>query len=305
MKVKKWNDLTVKDDYMFKRLMSCRDICIRLLNSILTFEVVDIEYLNTEKDFKFYHEAKGVRLDVFVKDTEKNVYNIEMQVSSNKTDFANRIRYYQGMMDTSLLERGKQYRNLNKTFIIFICPFKLFDGKRCFYTFRNICVEDKSIELEDGATKILISTKGTDLESVNEDLNAFLRYVNGDSVKDSGFVHDIASTMENIKKDERERGYYMNLIIEMQKRERIGEKRGKKIGKEIGEKIGEKRGKEIGEKISVVNNIKSLMGSLNMSVEAVMNALNIPSEDRDLYSRLVADPSFCEEYFKDASNFAK
>ena len=89
----------------------------------------------------------------------------------------------------------------------------------------------------------------------------------------------------------------MNFIIEMQKRERIGEKRGRKIGKEIGEKRGEK--------ISVVNNIKSLMGSLNMSIEAVMNALNIPSEDRDLYSRLVADPSFCEEYFKDASNFAK
>ena len=99
----------------------------------------------------------------------------------------------------------------------------------------------------------------------------------------------------------RERGYYMNLIIEMQKRERIGEKRGKKIGKEIGEKIG----KEIGEKISVVNSIKSLMGSLNMSIEAVMNALNIPSEDRDLYSRLVSDPSFCEKYFKDASNFSK
>ena len=48
-----------------------------------------------------------------------------MQVSQ-KSNFPKRMRYYQGMIDLNLIERGADYNVLRKSYIIFICPF---DGK--------------------------------------------------------------------------------------------------------------------------------------------------------------------------------
>ena len=53
-----------------------------------------------------------------------------------------RTRYYQSMIDTDLLETGADYDDLNKTIIIFICPFDPFGKGRYIYTFRNFCAQD-------------------------------------------------------------------------------------------------------------------------------------------------------------------
>ena len=46
------------------------------------------------------------------------------------------------MIDTDLLETGADYDDLNKTIIIFICPFDPFGTGRHIYTFRNFCAQD-------------------------------------------------------------------------------------------------------------------------------------------------------------------
>ena len=76
-------------------------------------------------------------------------------------DLCKRMRYYQGLIDLDKLKRGQHYSELGKVFIIFICPFQCFDGERHIYTFNNLCVENPAVALEDGATKIFLSTKGT------------------------------------------------------------------------------------------------------------------------------------------------
>ena len=46
------------------------------------------------------------------------------------------------MIDADLLETGADYDDLNKTIIMFICPFDPFGKGRHIYTFRNFCAQD-------------------------------------------------------------------------------------------------------------------------------------------------------------------
>ena len=51
---------------------------------------------------------------------------------------------------------------MDACYLIFICPFDPFGKGRHIYTFRNLCVEDKKLELSDGAIKIFLNAKGRD-----------------------------------------------------------------------------------------------------------------------------------------------
>lgn len=188
-KLKTLEDLTIRDDYMFSKVMSFQKICKEFLEAIFwkklapltnkgeekTVEIEKIEYINVEERIKTTYEHKGVRLDVYIKDKIGTVYNIEMQVINQK-NLAKRARYYQAMIDSSLLLKNSDYNLLNKSFIIFICPFNLFDGERQIYTFKNFCEENKNISLEDEATKIFISTKNKKDKNISANLEAFLEY---------------------------------------------------------------------------------------------------------------------------------
>ena len=46
------------------------------------------------------------------------------------------------MIDLNLLERGADYKELKKSYVIFICPFDQFQEGLHKYTFENQCKED-------------------------------------------------------------------------------------------------------------------------------------------------------------------
>ncbi|GFI22244.1 hypothetical protein IMSAGC011_01017 [Lachnospiraceae bacterium] len=83
-----------------------------------------IEYPELQKSIHVDMDAHSVRLDVYVKDDRETVYDTEMQVSDTK-ELPKRSRYYQGMIDLQLVDAGQHYKKLNKSYIIFICPFDL------------------------------------------------------------------------------------------------------------------------------------------------------------------------------------
>lgn len=58
------------------------------------------------------------------------------------------------------MDKGQFYKKLNRSYIIFICPFDAYGKGRHIYTFKNICKEDKSISMGDGAVKIFLNAKG-------------------------------------------------------------------------------------------------------------------------------------------------
>ncbi|MEE0780708.1 MAG: Rpn family recombination-promoting nuclease/putative transposase [Sellimonas sp.] len=95
-----------------------------------------------------------------------------------RDDLEKRSRYYQGLLDSSLLVPGEQsYNALNDTYIIMIMPFDLFGKGRYQYTIKAFCEEDKEIQMQDGATRIFLNTHGKNKEEVRPELIEFLNYV--------------------------------------------------------------------------------------------------------------------------------
>ncbi|MBR0518545.1 Rpn family recombination-promoting nuclease/putative transposase [bacterium] len=208
-----------------------------------------------------------MRLDVYLKDEDGIVYNIEMQMTSlGEKEFAKRFRYYEAMIDSYLLKVGQDYKYLNKLFIVFICPFRIFDSKRSIYTFKNFCEEDKSIQLKDNITKIFITTKSKDKKNLSEDFQALLKYIDGIKTENS-FVNQIENKINQIKQDEIERGAYMQYDLHLRDIEEEARAEGEKIGMAN----------------AIINNIKSLMETMNVTAEKAMNALKIPQEEQSFY----------------------
>ena len=126
---KKLQDLNLDDDFLFAKVMSDKEICRRVLEQILNIQIIEIKFLNEQKAIDLLLESKAVRLDIYVKAEYKTVYNVEMQKSDDK-NLPKRSRYYQGMIDLDLIQKGKDYNELKKSFVIFICTFDPFKKGR-------------------------------------------------------------------------------------------------------------------------------------------------------------------------------
>ena len=62
---------------------------------------------------------KGIRIDIYAKDNQGNVYDIEMQ-STEETDLHLRTRYYHSEMDSYQIRAGQKYKNLKNSVVIFL-----------------------------------------------------------------------------------------------------------------------------------------------------------------------------------------
>lgn len=223
----KWEELSIANDFLFGKIMQNPELCKELLQRILPDLNIDhIEYPELQKAIKPDMDARSIRLDVYVKDNKNTVYDIEMQVSDTK-ELPERSRYYQGMIDLQLIDRGQFYKELNKSYIIFICQFDAFGKGRHIYTFENICKEDKSISLGDSTAKIFLNANGTQ-NDVSKELKAFLDYVAGRKSEDS-FVEKLEEAVKEAKRNREWRHEYMTLLM----RDKANEKKGIERGEEM------------------------------------------------------------------------
>ena len=149
-----------------------------------------------------------------------------MQVIDTK-ELPKRSRYYQSMIDLQLIARGQHYKNLNRSYIIFICLFDSFGKNRQIYTFENICKEDNSVLMGDEAVKIFLNAEGT-LNDVSKELKAFLDYVAGKKSKDA-YVEKLEEAVQEAKKNREWRHEYMTLLMRDQENQKIGENRMAKL----------------------------------------------------------------------------
>ena len=118
--VKKYEELTFTDDFMFCKVMQNNpDLCKHLIELIIGKKITMITYPDTQKAIEITSRTeKGIRMDVYVEGDEGTIYDIEMQTSM-LSNLNKRARYYQGMIDLNTIERGADYKELRKTYIIF------------------------------------------------------------------------------------------------------------------------------------------------------------------------------------------
>ena len=153
------DELTLMDDYMFAQVMRDTRHLKPLLEYILQINIKEIELIELQKTKKEGYDSKGVRLDLYVTDDTGAVYNVEVQ-TSNKRNLPKRMRYYQSIIDISILTPGMEYGSLKKSFLIFICNYDEYGRGRYLYTFENTCREEPGLKFGDESYKVVVNTKG-------------------------------------------------------------------------------------------------------------------------------------------------
>ncbi len=227
-----WEKLGISNDFLFGKVMQDAKLCKELLQIIFPDMKIDhIEYPALQKTINMDADAKSVRLDVYIVDNKGTVYDIEMQMADTK-ELPKRTRYYQAMMDLEMIYKGQSYKKLKKSFVIFICPFDLFNEGRHLYTFKNLCMEDKKTLLGDDTAKIFLNTE-SNMEDVNQKLIAFLDYVAGKKSDDS-FVQKLDNAIKKAKQNREWRHEYMTLLMRDQENIEKGIEKGIKKGIEKG-----------------------------------------------------------------------
>lgn len=218
-KTKNLEELTIVDDFMFGAVMSDPKRCKPLLEFILNIKIDRIEYPELQKTIDKQYRSRSVRLDVYVSDGKGTVYNIEIQTTRRK-NLPRRMRYYQGMIDLNIIDKGEDYSSLQKSFVIFICTYDPFGANRYKYTFENQCQEDNTISLGDGATKIVLNAKGS-VGEISDDLKDMLDFMVGKTPK-GAYARDLEEAVDEVKKSEKWRREYMTLFMRDKEQQKFG-----------------------------------------------------------------------------------
>lgn len=232
--------------------MSDKEICKEFLEKLLEIEIEKIEIPENQKTIDLLLESKGIRLDIYVKDGNNTIYNVEMQRGKHR-NLPKRLRYYQGNIDLDLISKGDDYRKLSKSYIIFICTFDLFNKGRHRYTFETVCKEDNSIKLEDDTNKIILNTKGI-MNDLSQELIEFLKYVehSDDKIAEEAtgtLVKNIHKRVIEVKNNPKVEVEFMTLL----ERDREKLEEGREEGMEEGIKLAKKVFKLLSMGESIVN----------------------------------------------------
>ena len=239
----KFDNLTIQSDFIFKKVMSRKRICMHLLEELLQIKIADINYFEAEKSLDPDYASRGIRLDIIVADDKNTHYNLEMQVNNIKNSDTKHYvlpkltRYYQALMDIDLLQKGQEYDLLPPTFVIFICVFDFFAKGNYVYTFKKRCLEDMELELPDEATTMILNTKGSH-GNISKDIKSFYDYVNNHIVN-SDFTRQIDDEISYLKLDSKVRREFMLLEARLLDERREGRAEGRVEGRAEG-KVEEK-----------------------------------------------------------------
>ena len=172
---KKWENLTLANNFIFYKVMRHHpDACQHLIELLLGIKIEKIEIRGEEAIF-IDKDSHGVRLDVYVKDTNK-IFDVEMQATDTK-DLPERARYYQGVMDIDTLGAGQQYKELKDSHVIFICMEDIFENGLPACTFENVCAEDGRTRLNDRAYKHFFIAQNCAKMAKDKDIREFFEFL--------------------------------------------------------------------------------------------------------------------------------
>ena len=264
--MKTFEELSFVDDFMFcKVLEDNEDLCKELLELILEKPIRKIKIRNKQKNIDVAYDGRGIRLDVYVEDGDSTVYDIEMQTTP-EIALPKRSRYYQGMIDLDLIEKGAMYQDLKKSYIIFICSKNPFEGKLLHkYSFENVCLEDKEILLEDEAIKVFLTPEGK-ADDISPKMKEFLNFISGGKPSDD-FTRRIEEAVARQKVSKERKKEFMKFEILMQEERAKGRAEGMEHG--------------------ILSGLIGLMDNMNCSAEKALQLMNVPEAEWETYLDLL------------------
>ena len=231
-----WSTAGIGNTFLFGKVMTSNpNLLLELLQySLPEFHIKQIENPEKEADVKLSIDAHGVRLDVITTDDKGRRIDVEMQMRDEK-NIPRRMRYYEGSIDQTILEKGQNYNRLGDVVILFITPFDPFDARGYYkYTFRNTCQEDKELVLDDGVTKVVLNAAGRKGEITSE-LKEFLQLVAGNAdptcYLEGSFADRVQRQVHIARRNARWRKEYMDWEMTLRNEREKGREEGREEGR--------------------------------------------------------------------------
>ena len=279
MPLKPIEELTFTDDFMFGKIMQNPEICKGLLERLLEIKIEKIEYPTLQKSISPHYKSKGVRLDVYVQDSNR-VFDIEIQNHLDE-NLPKRTRYYQSMMDIDLLLKGKNYTQLKESFVIFVCKEDFFGENMPCYYFTYTCKGKSDLQLGDETHKIFFNASAFENEK-NLEKKSILEYII-DKKSTSEFTTKLDTLVEQTKLNEIFKGDYMAWGLAEFDAEQRGKKEGYSAGVSDGIQQGLQQGISQGEYKAKIETAKNLL-AMGLSIENICKATDLSIEEVNLIS---------------------
>ena len=251
VKQKQLNELTLLDRFLFASVME-DDRSLELVLSIIMSEEITLRQPSqVEKEFRTMPWLRSIRLDVYNVDDKNRIYDAEVQ-EKNTGNLAKRSRFYQALIDSTLLAPGRDvsFHHLPESYLIMITPFDLWGYGKYRYTFRMRCEEQPDLYLEDGIGRIFLNTRETNDGEVNPELAELLHYMENSTDETAEMcrsekVRELHRRVSEVKASEEFGVKYMQAweekIYERMEGKEEGLAEGMEKGMEKGRELGEKR----------------------------------------------------------------
>ena len=142
------------DDFMSKCLENAPE-CIELMLRIIIGKK-DLKVVKSQTEYPIKSlQGRGVRFDVFARDSKDREYDIEIQRADRGAE-PKRARYNSALMDANALKSGEDFGKLRDTYVIFITENDVIGDGQEVYSYLRI-EEHSGKRLRDGTHIIYVN----------------------------------------------------------------------------------------------------------------------------------------------------
>lgn len=235
-------DLTPKNDFIFKEIFSEEEILKDFLESLLQEKIHTIKI---EEDIQIRTNIKdkiGV-LDIRAEINNSKIVSIEMQ-KKNKYNMEQRTLYYGGKITAKMLKKGEDYRKLKPIIMINILNYPMLDLPQYYTKTVTVAENYREYEVVKGIQYgfIELAKFRKKKPDINNKLDQWLIFIENNNKE---LIKMIEERNPIIKKAESKRKYLTGKaaeerLQELREKAEFDENTAYAAGKEIGEKRGQK-----------------------------------------------------------------
>ncbi len=159
------------DDFMSKCLENAPE-CIELILQIILGKK-DLKVVKSQTEYPIKSlQGRGVRFDVFARDSKGREYDIEIQ-RADKGAEPKRARYNSALMDANALKSGEDIGKLRDTYVIFITESDVMKRGLDVYSFDRVD-KDAGLDLCDGTHIIYVNGATRSASDIGKLMHDFL-----------------------------------------------------------------------------------------------------------------------------------
>ena len=251
------DDLTLFDDDLMSKVFDENIEATELLLQII-LERKDIKVITVKGQVELkspYPGGRNIKLDIDAVDGDGVEFDVEVQ-RNTKGSHIRRPRFHQSMMDSRLLKKNQDFKELKDTYVIFICQHDKFKENKPIYHVDKIIRETGKI-FDDGAHIIYVNGKyrgEDDFGKLAHDFNC--------KKADNIYFKPLADGVRHFKETEEGR----DVMCESFER--------------LADKVADER-----EEQTLINVIKLMMKNSKFTLEDALNTLEIQGKERAIIAK--------------------